>query len=519
MTTPITQDGARLIAALREPRCYPHSVTNIEVRETHISWVLLTGEYAYKLKKPVKLTFLDFSTLALRKHFCEEELRLNRRLAPDLYLEVVAITGTKNQPTIAGTGQPIDYALKLKQFPASEELTALLEARQVDCADLGEFGDAFANIQAALPETEASPEAWRSTVELNMADLRQLLSDQIDRIAAIEATHKLQSQQLLSLLDARYQTSAVRECHGDLHLGNVVRLPDGLTPFDCIEFDAALRNIDVLNDVAFLYMDLIAHKRRDLAYCFLNTWLANSGDYAALPLLPHYAMHRALVRAKVAALRSPQDQHVEIYLQAAEHFCEPTTPFLIITCGLSGSGKTWLSKRLAPVLPAIHIRSDVERKRLAGLSALASSRSAPDAGIYTKEFNARTYEHLLAIARASLTAGDATIVDAAFLRRSERLQFAALAKECRCGFIILHCEAPNRTLQTRIQQRTVAANDASEATVTVLEKQHGYWEAFGDEETAHVLNVNTNLEFDSLSIADIAARIASKRSIELTTTR
>jgi aminoglycoside phosphotransferase family enzyme/predicted kinase len=496
-----------LIAALRESHCYPHPVAKIDVRETHISWVLLTGEYAYKLKKPVKLSFLDFSTLALRKFYCEEELRLNRRFAPELYLDVVAITGTEEKPVINGSGEPIDYALKLKQFPSNEELTALVVAQRIDSVDLSEFGRSFATLQAALPQAQASLEAWNRTVELNIADLKRLLPNETERIAVLDASLKSQWQQSRSLIEARYQSPALRECHGDLHLGNVVRLAGRLTAFDCIEFDAALRNIDVINDIAFLYMDLIAHERRDLACCFINAWLAENGDYAALPLLPYYAIHRALVRAKVAALRSPQDPNVELYCRTAEQLCNQVSPALIITCGLSGSGKTWVSKQLAPLLPAIHVRSDVERKRLAGLNALASSHSAPDAGIYTPEFNARTYERLLDCARSALSSGMTIIVDAAFLRRSERLQFAALAKQLNCDFTILHCVAPSSTLQTRIRQRAAAANDASEATVTVLEKQHGYWETFGEDETAQVLRVETHSASDTSTITDTASRI------------
>jgi len=485
--------GERLIAALRDPRCYPHPTQRIDMRETHISWVLLTGDYAYKIKKPIKLSFLDFSTLPLRKFYCEEELRLNRRFAPEMYLGVVAITGTADAPKVDQTGEAIDYAVKLKQFSAADELTSLVAARQVGCDDLAEFGLSLARIHAALPMAgSAQPQSWLATVALNIADLLQLLPTQRERVTAIDATVRQWQQQLRPLIDERFHNHAVRECHGDLHIGNVVRFAGHLTPFDCIEFDAALRDIDVLNDAAFLFMDLIAHQRLDLAYCFLNAWLEHSGDYLSLPLLPYYAMHRALVRAKVAALQSPRSDSVELYLTAAERYVHFNKPRLILTCGLSGSGKTWLSKHLSPRLPAIHVRSDVERKRLAGLDALTSSRSPLGAGIYTKAFNTRTYERLLDCARAALTAHQSVIVDAAFLRHDERTLFASLAHATHSAFTILHCAAPTTTLQARILQRTLAGSDASEATPKVLTEQIEYWEPFTTDETPHVLHIDTD---------------------------
>lgn len=497
-----------LIQALLDPARYPHPARGIEVCETHISWVLLTGEYAYKIKKPVKLPFLDFSTLDLRKHFCAEELRLNRRFAPQLYLEVVPISGTRASPIIGGAGPPIEYAVKLRQFSASDELASLVAANRVTCDVMNPFGRALSALQFAAPAAgPVSAQAWQHTAEKNLRELAQLLPHHGQRIDALERQLAALTSRWTALIASRHASDAVRECHGDLHMGNVVRLDGALTPFDCIEFDAALRNIDVLNDAAFLFMDLAAHDRRDLAYCFLNAWLESNGQYDALPLLPLYAAHRALVRTKVAALQSRESPLVELYMREAELSLAANTPRLLITCGLSGSGKTWLSKQLASRLPAIHVRSDVERKRLAGLGALDSSRSTPGGGIYTREFNTRTYARLLDCARAALQAGETVIADAAFLRHDERAMFAKLASELNAPFAILHCAAPDQTLRERIALREREKRDASEATVEVLVQQHGYWEPFTPGEASRVINVDTAVD----TLASIADRIAHQR--------
>jgi len=491
-----------LIRALLDPARYPHAVESLQVRETHISWVLLTGQYAYKIKKPVRLPFLDFSTLELRKHFCEEEVRLNRRFAPQLYLDVVPITGTRSSPRIDGAGTAIEYAVKLKQFASSNELASLVANDSVDCDDLRRFGRDLARMHETAPQAALTAlENWQLGAKKNLTELAQLLPSHGERLATVAQQLSALTSKWAALIAERYASDAIRECHGDLHIGNVVRIDGKLVPFDCIEFDAALRNVDVLNDAAFLAMDLEAHGHRDLAYCFLNGWLEESGHYTALPLLPSYAAQRALVRAKVAALQDERSQLIELYISEAERRLAPTQPRLIVTCGLSGSGKTWLSQQLAAALPAMHVRSDIERKRLAGLTALASSRSTTGAGIYTQEFNARTYARLLECARASLDAGESVIADAAFLRRNERQLFASLSDELRVPFTILHCAAPDQTLRDRIESRQRKAQDASEATVDVLVQQHGYWEPFDAGELLHVLEVDTSVD-SSIAIAE-----------------
>ncbi|MGB5101918.1 MAG: AAA family ATPase [Steroidobacteraceae bacterium] len=502
--------GSPLIAALRSPDAYPHPVvTPIRVAETHISWVLLTGELAYKVKKPLRLSFLDYSTLERRRLCCEEETRLNRRYAPDLYEGVAVVCGTPEAPRVDGTGPVIEYAVRMKQFDPAAELDALLASSLVPPGELAELGRHIARFhEVAAPvdaaESHGLPERVHRVTLDNFTELLRLpesrqWSAQLD---ALEQWVNDRYAQSHALLRERRKAGRVRECHGDLHCGNVVRWQGTLVPFDGIEFDPALRYVDVVSDLAFLTMDLAARRRPALRHAVLQSWTEASGDCAGLPLLPYFEVYRALVRGKVAALRAQQapahgaDREGAIrdarrYLDWATTRTQRRPAALMLTCGLSGSGKTRLSRALAAELDALHLRSDVERKRLAGLAPLEDSKSPPDAGIYTPDFNRRTYTRLLECARAGLQGGENVIVDAAFLRRSERMSLLALARDMSAPATILHCQAPDDVLRRRVAARADAKQDASEAGVAVLERQPGYWEEFDALELPHVLGVDT----------------------------
>lgn len=491
-----------LIEALRAPACYAHPVRFVEVRETHVSWVLLTGAYAYKIKKPVVLPFLDFSTLERRRYFCEEELRLNRRFAPSLYLDVVPISVERGRPRVGEHGEVREYAVRLRQFSAEDELIALLQRDALKASDFADLGARLADIHevaaradehSGFGDAQHTMQSVRSTCD----ELAELL-DEPGRTVLDALRMHLESENasLRTMFEERLRSGRVRECHGDLHAGNIVRVDGVLTPFDCIEFDPALRWIDVMNDVAFLVADLSARGRRDHAYAFLNAWLERSGDYAAVRLLRHFAIYRALVRAKVGLLSgTPTERNAgprpAEYLDLAQALSRARRPRLVLTCGLSGSGKTWLSTRWLTHMPAIRVRSDVERKRLAGLAATESSASAPGAGIYTPEFNERTYGRLRTLAGLALRAGEHCIVDAAFLRRAERAAFLELAHEHGLAPAIVYCTAPRALLEQRILDRARRRSDASEATIGVLNRQYDYWEAFDATEQRYVIEVNT----------------------------
>jgi len=500
-----------IIDGLLAPEAYPHAVvTPIRVAETHISWVLLTGEYAYKIKKPLRLSFLDYSTPELRRRCCSEEVRLNSRYAPDLYLGVATINGSPDSPRIDGTGEVLEHAVRMRQFDPRDELDALVAARTVDASELAMLGEHVARFHADAARVDpastlGSAETVHRVIGDNFAELQRLpeAGRWTDSLATLRRWVDETHARLCSRIEQRRDTSHVRECHGDLHCGNVVRWHGSLTPFDGIEFDAALRFIDVTNDIAFLTMDLAMHSRIDLRREFLQAWTQSLGDFGGLPLLPYFETYRALVRAKVAALRALQERDgspersrdcdsAGRYLDWAVDRTRRTSGGLVLTCGLSGSGKTWIARELATKLHALHVRSDVERKRIAGLGALEDSRSPPDGGIYTREFTARTYARLEECAADALAGGESVIVDAAFLKGDERRRMLALAREWSVPAAIVHCVAPRDVLRSRLEKRALSGTDASEAGVSILDRQPGFWEDFADDERRFVVTAHTD---------------------------
>lgn len=509
-----------LISALRDSRCYRHAVTGIEVVETHASWVLLTGEHAYKIKKPVNLGFLDYSTLAKRRAACTEELRLSRALAPELYLDVVPITGSVRAPVMNGAGTPIEYALHMREFDRSQQLDALLAAGRLGERDMDTVADYVAAFhlgapRAAAPGPYGVPAELQAAAQDNFATLAPLLAGHYAAaLARVQAWSAAEYLRCRELMENRRAQGWIRECHGDLHLANLARYGGRLLAFDRIEFDPVLRWLDVLNDTAFLVMDLLARGRRDLAWRFLNGYLQHTGDYRGLSLLRYYLVYRALVRAKVTLLKARQagvafglvPAEAERYLELASALVEPTQPRLVLMHGLSGSGKTWLSERLMTRLPAIRLRSDIERKRLHGLMPLARSGSAPGAHLYDVDTTAETYHELLALAEIGLAAGYHVIVDAVFLLRWQRRLFRELAARRAWPWVIVECRAPEILLRERLEARGAAANDASEAGLAVLDYQLRSRETLDRREREHVIVVDNRTAPDP---AAVSARVLS----------
>ena len=510
---------------LLTPAAFSHPVTRLELRETNISWVILTGPYAYKIKKSIQLEFIDTSTLALRRHLCEEELRLNQRLASDLYVDVVAITRDADGMRVDGHGQIIEYAVKMKQFEASEELSALLERGAVRPQEIADLGVLLADFHATVPQAPCTRE-FPHTQRLHDAVLGNLAT----LLAHLDADTSL--PELETLIDwtrdflhdslpqlrMREESGFIRECHGDLHARNVVRWRGRLIPFDCLEFDPALRWIDVMNDVAFLVMDLDAHSRKDLAFSFLNPYLELTGDYHGVRLLPFYAVYRALVRAMVDSLGAEQDlRHREEFrkrlrtrVKTAAGFISRGAATLFIMHGPSGSGKSSLSERLAPQLGAVRIRSDLERKRLAGVHTSADNNAGFEQGIYTPEFSHRTYARLLECAENCLKGGVNAIVDATFLNAADRQLFHDSAADQSIRYIIVSCEADRAVLMKRIEMRRQSHSDPSDADAAVLDRQLQRMEPLSADEQLHMVSVDTSqVQAYEKALAAIRDRLAS----------
>ena len=496
-----TTPEARLVQSLVDCGDFGHTTSVIETIETHISWILLTGEFAYKIKKPVDLGFLDFSTLTARHEYCLLELELNRRFTPELYLDVVPIGGRPDCPAI-GTGPALEWAVRMRQFPAEARLDRQIEAGRISVDDMREFGAELARLHATCPVAGQDANQYGSVssvsgpVEDNFTVLRAHCTESglHERLGHLADWCERELARLAPTIRERRTADRVRECHGDLHLENLVRLDDRIRPFDCLEFDAALRCIDVINEVAFLLMDTLRIGRQDLGYSFLNRYLEVSGDYPGLTLLPFYCVYRCLVRAKVATLRRDGSQEAQVirYIELAERLAGRVhEPCLVICRGLSGSGKTFLSGQLLSVMPAIRIRSDIVRKRLHRVEELDSSASTVGQGLYEPGVTRQTYEALAQYAKIALSAGYNVIVDATFLRGAERDLLRSVAGECAAQFAILDCTADDRILTERIVKRHMSGQDASEADLAVLDWQRENSEPLSGIEQRHTLTIDT----------------------------
>ena len=500
-------EDSQLPDKMLRPGTYPHQVGTIDMVETLLSWVFLTGTYAYKVKKPVHFDYVDFSTLERRKHFCEEELRCNQAFAPELYIDVTPIIATVNDGvTIGDSHEPgdagvIDYAVKMRQFDQSAQADRRLTDGTLTRDQLRQFGKTLAVQHGRLTRIEGSVNVVNPIID-NFSTL--------DKLASAEPFRKTLSQLLQATrldlgaaqqsLAGRHRAGFTRECHGDLHLQNLVLTEQGIRAFDCLEFDASLRAIDVWNDAAFLVMDCCVRGRDDLAYSFIDGYLDESGDYAGVTLLPLYARYRSMVRAKVAALRHEQtsEQHhmdkLKLYVEWTHSHQHRPPGKLIINCGTSGSGKSYWAKQLAPELAAIRLRSDVLRKNLYGLAPDAHSGSAPQSGLYGSSQTKATYQKLAALTKELLERGENVIVDCANLRIWQRQLFYKAAKDAGSKSVLLYLTAPKSLLMRRIAQRRIAENDASEADQEILEWQLSNQEPpDSDEPAVHVRTENANL--------------------------
>jgi uncharacterized protein len=485
-------------ANILHPSAFPHPITGFAVRETNLSWIVLTGPYAYKIKKSVLFSFVDQSTVEKRKALCEEELRLNRRLASDLYEAVLPITNGSEGLQVGGSGVVVDYAVKMKQFEAAQELSVLLADRLVDAAEIGNLGARLADFHESLPKAVAAP-AMQATQHLHDAVLGSLATvlchlDEAARPAAlgilVDWIHDF-FHNSIGLLCKRERDGHIRECHGDLHARNIVRWHGRLIPFDSLEFDPKLRWIDTMNDAAFLFMDLASHDRHDLAFSFLNAYLSRTGDYDGVRLLRFYSVYRALIRAMVDLLAAENQtagretcrQQACLRLNTATTLLLAPHPALIIMHGLSGSGKSKVSERLAQEMGAIQIRSDVERRRLQSESGTSA--------IHVEAFHQRTYGRLLGCAANCLQGGVSVIIDAAFLDASNRDQFRSWADSHGIPFLIVSCRADVPELEARIERRRLSGRDPSDADLSELRRQLQAWVPMRESDRSRVVTVDT----------------------------
>lgn len=516
-----------LVSGLLDPAVYGDAHGQVEKLETHISYLFLTGAHVYKVKKAVNLGFLDFSTLERRRFYCQEELRLNRRLAPSLYLDVVPITGSHQHPCLGGSGTPIEFAVKMRRFPQDALFDARLAHHQLTPNDIDQLAEKIAVFHkstavAATQDPYGSSDLVRAPVLGNFDQIRRTstASMNVADLNALEQWTIQHCDTLDPIFRERKAGGLVRECHGDFHLGNVALIDGEVTVFDCLEFNANLRWIDVQSEAAFMVMDLSARNRSDLGQRFLNRYLEFTGDYAGLTVLRFYLVYRAVVRAKVHALRADQP-HIDAeqrsaalsksrgYFDLAKRLTRPKKPAIVITHGLSGSGKTTHTERLLEVLPAIRLRSDIERKRLSGLSALTRSGSPLRGGLYAPQVTDRTYARLAELATTTVRAGFVAIVDATFLERARRDIFHRLADSLAVAFLILEFSAPEAVLRARVAARQQRGMDASEADVPVLEYQLQKVEPIQSDEQIFVARIDRQQGPSDAAFASIRERLVT----------
>ena len=521
---------AVLLGRLLTPAAYPHPVTDLRLIETHISWVFLTGDYVYKVKKPVNLGFLDFTSLERRRHFCQEEVRLNRRFAPALYLDAVPIVGPPAAARIGRPGEthedgePIEWAVRLRQFDEAGRLDRLLDGGGLSAQGCAELGVEMARIQDRLEIADVAspwgtPEAVASAIDTTLARLSEHRPEHKVRVDAMRREVHRRLAAASGAIEARRRAGRVRQCHGDLHLANIVRHEGRFVAFDSIEFSDTLRWIDVASDVAFLAMDLESRGRADLAATFTSSWIEAANDHQAACVLPVYMIYRAVVRAAVAAIRSAQSEagpradptagaaaaaETDRYLALAERLLRERRPLLVATSGVSGSGKTTVAGAVAATLGGVRLRSDVERKRLAGLAPTDRPRDAVEqSAIYSPDATRRTYARLAELARLILGAGTSVVIDAACNRRRERRMLADAARTAGVPLIWLSLEVPEAVAVSRVAARQAAGGDASDASVEVVRAQYADREPILPEEFTPTPGENSQESLIKVTAADL----------------
>jgi aminoglycoside phosphotransferase family enzyme/predicted kinase len=500
-----------LIRALSDPAAYPFSVSDIEVKQTHISMVFLAGEFVYKVKKPVKLSFLDFSTFEKRRHFCEEEVRLNRRLAPDVYLGVVPITGDGAGLCFEGAGEPVDWAVKMRRLSQEATLERRLARNALAPEGLVALARRLADFHRMAARSDHISEFGRfDTVARNIRENFAVAAPLVGQTMSRSVRDRLISltEESLSALRAVIDTRATQnvpcDTHGDLHLDHVYLFPDRQPPgdlivVDCIEFNERFRYADPVADMAFLAMDLAFHGRSDLADVFADAWFEASGDVEGRGLLPLYVSYRAAVRGKVDGLQLveseiPEAARARALSRAHGHWLLALNTLespgrrvcLVLVGGLPGTGKSSLAASLAAAGNFRVIRSDVVRKELAGIACDANATAPGGAEIYTREWTDRTYAECLRRAEDQFFDGERVIIDATFVEEGRRQTFLDAAVRWGIPALFLICKADEATVQARLESRR---GDASDADWLVYREAARRW----DEPKAQMVRITQNI--------------------------
>ncbi|HEY82832.1 MAG TPA: AAA family ATPase [Dehalococcoidia bacterium] len=502
-----------LIQALLEPSAYPHHPRSVELVQTQMSFIFLADDYVYKVKKPVDLGYLDYTTLEKRRFYCQREVELNQRLCSDAYLGVVSVVNEKGHISLEGQGEALEYAVKMRRLPQQAMMNVLLAQDRVSPQMLTRVAEKLAEFHRSAqtgPAISAFGDLGTITgnTEENFSQTEKYIGRTIsqERYQHIRDYTNSFIAQNTDLFRRRVAEGRIRDCHGDLHAAHIC-FCDDICIYDCIEFNDRFRYGDVASEVAFLAMDLDHYGRADLSRHFVKSYVARSQDEELMRLLNFYKCYRAYVRGKVESLKlddpyiTPEEKRRTEDIAASyfdlAHAYTWSRPVLFITVGLVGTGKTTLSQALAKRLGLVVISSDVTRKRLAGIPLTEHRLEEFDRGIYSAEFTRRTYDKLFEEAKDTLGQGGSVILDASFIKRAERLRAKSLAEEMNADFIILECvldeENVKRYLAQRWQQGSV-----SDGRWEIYQSQRGHFDPVTEvADAAHII-VDTSLPEDEV---------------------
>ncbi len=467
-----------LVGALLDPGAYPadERPTAVTMAETHISWLFFAGDFVYKVKKPVDYGFLDFTTLALRRRFCDDEVRLNRRLSPDIYLGVVTIRERDGRYGVEGEGRPVEYAVRMRRLPPDRWLADLLDRGEADPGLMRRIAARVAAFHrdAATDDRITAVgglDAVRGNTAENFAQAESYIGVTLtrplhDRVAAWTAAFLAEREPVFRRREAE---GRIRDCHGDLH-ADQISITNGIAFIDCIEFNERFRFGDVAADIAFTAMDVEYHGAPLLARELIEAYVRDAADPGALGVMPFYQCYRAFTRGKVRSFRLRQagltdaDRRAVIdqaarYFELAGRYAHPERPALLVITGLMGTGKTSLARALAERLPAVTFNSDPIRKEVAGLDPDTPHPEQWGAGIYGEAATRRTYDELHRRAGNELRQGRCVILDASYRDAAWRHEARAVARDAGADFLLLETVCPEVLVRERLAGRHGGPSD------------------------------------------------------------
>jgi hypothetical protein len=496
----------RILKSLLKPSAYPESTTSVHLVQTHVSFIFITDNLVYKIKKPVNFSFLNFTTLDRRRFYCNEEVLLNRRLCPDMYLGVVELRRTHTGASFSGEGEIIDYAVKMRRLPEERMLDRLLSEDQVTVDDIRRIARTIAEFHLnaernkeidSFGSTESIKRNWNENFQQIAEFCAETVRDHDLQIIRQWVDNFLADQQRLFV--ERVSRGFIRDCDGDIHMENICLTEDQVLVFDCIEFNNRFRFSDTAADIAFLIMDFDFQGRPDFSEVFLAEYIAVTGDHNIRQVLDFYKIYRAVVRGKVESLRlhdpnipmneklAAKERAIRYFRLARGYIIRRKLPLtLFITCGLMGSGKSTIASRLALELGIDRLSSDQARKEISSVPQYSHRFSDYGTGIYCDKFTRATYRKLLDEAETSIAAVRSVIVDATFSRKINRNRFRIAAEKHSALFRIIMMTSSEKVIKKRLDARLTNHREVSDGRWELFQRQKDEFEPAGLDEQLQI---------------------------------